>query len=46
MHPRCGQTALNAITSFGFPEGCHAIGGYVRLDTSTALAFLGQFGSL
>jgi hypothetical protein len=29
-----------AITAFGFPAGCHAIGGYIRLDTPSALAFL------
>jgi hypothetical protein len=35
-----------AITTAGFPEGCHAIGIYTRLDTPTALAFLGQFVAL
>ena len=35
-----------AITSFGFPAGCHAFGVYVRIDTPTALAFLGQFVGL
>jgi hypothetical protein len=32
-----------AITSFGFPEGCHAIGGYIRIDTPSALAFLATY---
>ena len=35
--------AIVAITAFGFPEGCHAIGGYVRLDTPSALAFLDNY---
>jgi hypothetical protein len=35
-----------AITSFGFPAGCHAIGGYVRLDTASALAFLDDYVTL
>lgn len=35
-----------AITTAGFPEGCHAIGIYTRLDTPTVLAFLGQFVAL
>jgi hypothetical protein len=35
-----------AITTAGFPDGCHAIGIYTRLDTPTALAFLGQFVAL
>jgi Trypsin len=32
-----------AITAFGFPRGCHAIGGYIRLDTPSALAFLDDY---
>lgn len=36
-------TLIIAITTTGFPEGCHAIGIYTRLDTEAALGFLGQY---
>jgi hypothetical protein len=32
-----------ATTTAGFPEGCHAIGIYTRVDTEAALSFLGQY---
>jgi hypothetical protein len=32
-----------ATSSFGLPQGCHAIGGYTRLDTPSALAFLDDY---
>jgi len=32
-----------AITTAGFPAGCHAIGFYTRIDTELALSFLAQF---
>src|SRR5690242_2681568 len=35
-----------AITSAGFPAGCHAIGIYTRVDTQAALSFLSQFVGL
>ena len=34
---------LVAITTAGYPAGCHAIGIYTRLDTASALAFLTPF---
>jgi len=39
-------TLIIAITTAGFPEGCHAIGIYTRLDTEAALSFLSQFVTL
>jgi len=39
-------TLIIAITTAGFPEGCHAIGIYTRLDTEAALTFLSQFVTL
>lgn len=39
-------TIIVAITTTGFPEGCHAIGVYTRLDTQAALSFLGQYVTL
>ena len=36
-------TLIVAITTTGFPEGCHAIGVYTRLDTQAALSFLAQY---
>lgn len=39
-------TIIVAITTIGFPEGCHAIGVYTRLDTQAALSFLGQYVTL
>jgi hypothetical protein len=35
-----------ALTTAGFPEGCHAIGVYTRLDIQAALSFLSQFVTL
>ncbi len=32
-----------AITTAGFPAGCHAIGFYTRIDTQAALSFLSQY---
>jgi V8-like Glu-specific endopeptidase len=39
-------TLIVAITTSGFPEGCHAIGIYTRIDTEAALSFLSQFVTL
>jgi V8-like Glu-specific endopeptidase len=36
-------TLIVAITTTGFPEGCHAIRVYTRLDTQAALSFLAQY---
>ena len=39
-------TVIVAITTSGFPVGCHAIGIYTRIDTQAALSFLGQYVAL
>jgi hypothetical protein len=36
-------SVIVATTTAGFPEGCHAIGIYTRLDTEAALSFLSEF---